>query len=112
MGIKQWQPMYLEIINTVSGIELSEGITSNIDCNDFLDVSERNFIVLDDLMDQSWGDKRIANLFSRSLHRNLVVIYIVRNIFHQDKKKTETSVLVLTILCFLCLPEINNKIVY
>jgi broad specificity phosphatase PhoE len=46
----QWQPMYFEIINTIPDIEFFEGIPSTIDSDDFLDVTHRNLIVLDDLM--------------------------------------------------------------
>ena len=77
--------MYLEMIDTIPGIEFYEGIPSEIDSRDFLDVNKRNLIVLDDFMTQSGGDKRIANLFTKgSHHRNLSAIYIVQNIFHQE----------------------------
>ena len=59
----QWQPMYLEMIKTIPGIELNEGTPSDIDSGEFLDVSTRNLIVLENLMTQSGGDKCIANLF-------------------------------------------------
>jgi hypothetical protein len=42
--------MYFEIINTIPDIEFFEGIPSTIDSDDFLDVTHRNLIVLDDLM--------------------------------------------------------------
>ena len=88
----QWQPMYLEMIDTIPGIEFFEGIPSEIDSRDFLDVNKRNLIVLDDLMAQSGGDKRIANLFTKgSHHRNLSVIYIVQNIFHQGTETRNIS---------------------
>ncbi len=49
-------------------------------------------IILDDPMAQSGKDKRIADLFTRgSHHRNLSVIYIVQNIFHQGKKMRNIS---------------------
>ena len=41
----QWQPMYLEMIKTIPSIELNEGIPSDIDSGEFLDVSTRNLIV-------------------------------------------------------------------
>jgi hypothetical protein len=54
-----------------------------------LDVAQRNLIVLYDLMTQSRREKRIAGLFAkRSHHRNFSVIFIVQNIFHQDKETT------------------------
>ena len=72
------------MIDTIPGIEFYEGIPSEIYSRDFLDVNKRNLVVLDDLMAQSGCDKRIANLFTKgSHHRNLSVIYIVQNIFHQ-----------------------------
>ena len=67
-------------------------IPSEIDSRDFLDVNKRNLIVLDDLMAQSGGDKRLANLFTKgSHHRNLSVIYIVQNIFHQGTEARNIS---------------------
>ena len=42
--------MYLEMIKTITCIEFNEGIPSDIDFGEFLDISKRNLIVLDDLM--------------------------------------------------------------
>ena len=47
------------------GIEFNQGIPEDIDEPDYLDVSQRNLIVLDDLMAQSGKDKRIADLFTK-----------------------------------------------
>ena len=88
----QWQPTYFDMMRTMPGIEFNEGIPDDIDEPDYLDVSQRNLIVLDDLMAQSGKDKRIADLFTRgSHHRNLSVIYIVQNIFHQGKEMRNIS---------------------
>jgi hypothetical protein len=74
------------------GIEFNQGIPDDIDNADYLDVSQRNLIVLDDLMAQSSKDKRIADLFTKgSHHRNLSIIYIVQNIFHQGKEMRNIS---------------------
>ena len=74
------------------GIEFSQGIPEDIDEPNYLDVSERNLVVLDNLMAQSGKDNRIADLFTRGSHnRNLCVIYIVQNIFHQGKKMRNIS---------------------
>jgi hypothetical protein len=76
------------------GIEFNQGIPEDIDNADYLDVSQRNLIVLDDLMAQSGKDKRIADLFAKgSHHRNLSIIYIVQNIFHQGKEMRNISCL-------------------
>ena len=80
------------MVRTMPGIEFNEGIPESIDKPDYLDVSQRNLIVLDDLMAQSGKDKRIADLFTRgSHHRNLSVIHIVQNIFHQGKEMRNIS---------------------
>ena len=50
---RQWQPMYLNMIKTIRGIELNEGILSNIDNNGFLDASKSNGSV-------RAGDKRYS----------------------------------------------------
>jgi phosphoribosylpyrophosphate synthetase len=44
------------------GIEFNQSIPEDIDNADYLDVSQRNLIVLDDLIAQSGKDKRIADL--------------------------------------------------
>ena len=87
----QWQPSYFDM-RTMPGIEFNEGIPDDIDNADYLDVSQRNLIVLDELMAQSGKDKRIADLFTKgSHHRNLSIIYIVQNIFHQGKEMRNIS---------------------
>ena len=85
--------MYLEMIKTIPGIELNEGISSAIDSAcECLDVSTRNLIVLDDFMTQSGGDKSIADLFTKGSHyRNLSAIYVVQNIFHQERETRNIS---------------------
>jgi hypothetical protein len=88
----QWQPSYFDMMRTMPGIEFNQGIPDDIDNADYLDVSQRNLIVLDDLMAQSGKDKRISDLFTKgSHHRNLSIIYIVQNIFHQGKEMRNIS---------------------
>ena len=88
----QWQPSYFDMMKTMSGIEFNQGIPEDIDEPDYLDVSQRNLIVLDDLMAEYGKDKRIADLFTKgSHHRNLSVIYIVQNVFHQGKEMRNIS---------------------
>jgi hypothetical protein len=97
------------------GIEFNEGIPGDIDNADYLEVSQRTLIVLDDLMAQSGKDKRISDLFTKgSHHRNLSIIYIVQNIFHQGKEMRNTSLNAHYIVLFksprdkskfLCLPD-------
>ena len=88
----EWQPSYFDMMRTMPGIEFNQGIPGDIDNADYLDVSQRNLIVLDDHMVQSGKDKRIADLFTKgSHHRNLSIIYIVQNMFHQGKEMRNIS---------------------
>ena len=83
--------MYLEMIKAIPGIEFKEGIHSDIDSDEYLDVSTRNRIVLDDLMTQMilWQS---ADIFIKgSRHRNLSVIYIVQNIFQHGRETRKIS---------------------
>ena len=68
---------------------------------------------MDDLMAQSSKDKRIADLFTKgSHHRNLSIIYIVQNIFHQGKEIRNISlngIMPINISCCSSHQEINNK---
>ena len=55
-------------------------------------VVENSRIVVDDQMIEAGKDNRIVNLFTKgSHHRNLSVIYIVQNLFHQGKGNRSIS---------------------
>ena len=55
-------------------------------------MNERNLIVFDGQMIYASKDSRIVNLFTLgSHHRNLSVIYIVQNLFHQGKGSCSIS---------------------
>ena len=71
--------------NAMAHIEFVKGIPTALE-QVFFYVNKRNLIVFDDQMIDASKDKRIVNLFTRgSHHRNLSVIYIVQNLFHQGK---------------------------
>ncbi|CAH3180055.1 unnamed protein product, partial [Porites lobata] len=71
-------------------IEFVKGIPRALEQDSYFDVNKRNLIVFDDQMIDASKDKRIVNLFTRgSHHRNLSVIYIVQNLFHQGKAMQE-----------------------
>ena len=59
----QWQSSFFDMMKTMPEIEFNQGIPEDIDEPDYLDVSQRNLIVLDDLMAQSGKDKRIIRSF-------------------------------------------------
>ena len=82
-----WQQFYFDMMKAMPGIDFRQGIIEDVDETDYLSVSQHNLIILDDLIAQSGKDKRIADLFTRgSHHKYLSVIYIVKNIFHQEKE--------------------------
>ena len=82
----QWQPAYTEMLVAIPHIELVKGIPTALEQDYYFDVNKRNLIVFDDQMIDTSKDKRIVNLFTfGSHHRNLRVIYILQNLFHQGK---------------------------
>ena len=88
----QWQPAYMEMLVAISNIEFFKGIPTALEQVAYLSVNKRNLIVFDDQMIDAGKDQRIVNLFTRgSHHRNLNVIYIVQNVFHQGKGSRSIS---------------------
>ena len=83
----QWQSAYTEMLVATPHIEFVKGIPTGLEQDPYFDVNKRNLIVFDDKMIDASKDKRIVNFFNRgSHHRNLSVIYIVKNLFHQGKR--------------------------
>ena len=73
-------------------IEFVKGIPTALEQDAYLDHNKRNLIVIDDQMIEAERDNRIVNLFTKgSHHRNLSVIYIVQNLFHQGKGNRSIS---------------------
>ena len=71
---------YQTLYGTVEGVEFVQGLPDL----DSLDSREKHLIILDDLMAET--DERVASLFTKkSHHRNISVMYIVQNVFHNGK---------------------------
>ena len=70
-------------------IEFVTGIPTALEQDSYFDVNKRNLIMFDDQMIDASKDVRIVNLFT--YHRNLSVIYIVQNLFHQGKGSRSIS---------------------
>ena len=88
----QWQNAYTQLLMTIPTIEFVKGIPESLENDSYLDVNKRNLIVIDDQMIEAGKDNRIVNLFTKgSHHRNLSVIYIVQNLFHQGKGNRSIS---------------------
>ena len=83
---------YMEMLVTIPNIEFVKGIPTALEQDAYFSVNKRNLIVFDDQMTDAGKDQRIVNLFTRgSHHRNLSVIYIVQNVFHQGKGSRSIS---------------------
>ena len=88
----QWQNAYTQLLMMIPTIEFVKGIPESLENETYLDVNIRNLIVIDDQMIEAGKDNRIVNLFTKgSHHRNLSVIYIVQNLFHQGKGNRSIS---------------------
>ena len=88
----QWQPAYTQMLVAMPHIEFFKGTPRALEQDSYFDVNKRNLIVFDDQLIDTSKDKRIVNLFTRSSHhRNLSVIYIVQNLFHQGKGSRRIS---------------------
>ena len=58
----------------------------------FLKTFKRNLVVIDDLMHKTGNSKKVSELFTKgSHHRNLSVVLILQNLFHQDKEMRTVS---------------------
>ena len=54
--------------------------------------SERNLVILDDVMSEAGDSKAVASLFTQgSHHRNMTVIFLVQNRYHQAKQMRNIS---------------------
>lgn len=79
-----YQPLYDEI----EGVTFVEGFPSNY--KDYL--GEHTLFILDDLMSEIGGDKRLTTLFTKgSHHLNLSVIFITQNFFHRGSQIREVT---------------------
>ena len=86
----EYQPAYTELTTQIPAIRFAEGIPS--DLNSMISPHQTNLLIIDDLMTETGNDKRITNLFTKgSHHRNLSVILILQNLFHQGRETRTIS---------------------
>jgi len=72
-----FQPLF----NAMKDVVFEEGLPS------YLNNVQNALIVVDDLMSELGNDTRLSNLFTKgSHHRNISIIFIVQNLFHQGKE--------------------------
>ena len=65
-------------------VEYVEGILGELD--KYLKKNKRNLLILDDLMDEASKSLKITQLFTRSRHDNLFVLYLTQNSFHKNQR--------------------------
>ena len=86
----EYQPTYEELSQEIPYLKFVEGFPEDIFAN--IDPSKKNLIIIDDLMSEIGNDKRLTALFTKgSHHRNLSVILILQNLFHQSKEMRTIS---------------------
>jgi hypothetical protein len=83
----QWQPSYFDKMRMLPGIEFNQGIPNDINNADYLDVSQRNLIVLDNRMAQSSKDKRIAIFLRKEVIIEICLSSILPKIYFIRAKK-------------------------
>lgn len=81
----EWQPSYREYGDNV---EFHEGLPRN---DDYVNDPRLKLIVIDNLMREA-SDNSVIDLFTKgSQHKNLSVIFIIQNLFHQSRGMRDIS---------------------
>ena len=82
------QPMYKTL--SKHGVEFIQGIPDDFET--MFNAQHKNLLILDDLMTHCHSDARLTRMFSvGSHHRNLSIIFIIHNLFHQGKEMRNLS---------------------
>ena len=80
------QPLY----KGMKGVTFHQGIPEDIETR--FNPKTTNLLIIDDLMTQCHSDERMTRLFSvGSSHKNLSIIFIIHNLFHQGKEMRNIS---------------------
>ena len=83
------QPLYKSLKND-NRVNFIKGIPDDLESQ--FDIRDNNVLILDDLMTQLHSDERLTRLFSvGSHHKNLSVVFIIHNLFHQGKEMRTLS---------------------
>ena len=90
----EWQAAYDELARDISGIQFIHGFSSEL--YETFDRGVRNLLILDDQMEDKAVHKRGANTVTTyftkgSHHRNLTIVYIVQNLYHNDTSMRTVS---------------------
>ena len=86
----EWQGDYDEIKSLWPKTEFVREMEPHL--YNSLEPDECNMVVIDDKMSEVGGSDELANLFTKGAHhRNLTVVFIVQNLFHQAKSMRTIS---------------------
>ena len=86
----EWQTLYDEVKNLWPWVEFVKDMATQL--YESLKPTVHNLVVVDDMMNEAGGSDSLANLFTKgSHHRNLTVVFIVQNLFHQAKSMRTVS---------------------
>ncbi len=86
----EYQPIYSELQKEIPCLKFLNGFPDDV--NEIIDPLKRNLLIIDDLMTEVGNDKRLTALFTKgSHHKNLSVILILQNLFHQSKEMRTIS---------------------
>ena len=81
----EWQPAYESIENT--HVRFHQGL---LGLEEFPPQQTARLLIIDDLMSEA--DQRVTDLFTKgSHHRNLSILYLSQNVFHQSKGARDVS---------------------
>ena len=86
----EWQGIYDEVKSIWPQTEFEKEMSRAL--YDSLRVDENNLVVVDDQMTEAGGSDELANMFTKGAHhRNVSVVFIVQNLFHQGKSMRTIS---------------------
>jgi len=90
----EMQPAYVDLARDIPSIEFVQGFSNEL--YESFDARVRNLLILDDQMENraahKRGDNDVTKFFTQgSHHRNLTVVYIVQNLFNQDRSMRTIS---------------------
>lgn len=101
----EWQPAYESIEN--AHVRFHQGL---LGLEDFPPQATARLLIIDDLMSEA--DQRVTDLFTKgSHHRNLSILYLSQNVFHQGKGAREISLNSHFIIIFKS-PRDSSQIAY
>ncbi|GFX95129.1 uncharacterized protein TNCV_3605881 [Trichonephila clavipes] len=86
---------YQTLFDEISNVEFIDGLPSD------LSQISNALIIIDDLMSELGGDKKLSNLFTKgSHHKNISVIFIVQNLFYKGAEFRTISLNASYMCCF------------